>query len=421
MSELALLGGRKAKTKPFPLWPQFDNAERKALNEVLESRVWWRTPGTKTLEFEQAFARFHGGRHGVAVTNGTAALEVAMAALGIGAGDEVIVPDFTFVATASAVLFANALPVLVDVLPDTYCIDPKLAEAAITPRTKAIIAVHMGGHPADLDALTDLARSKGLALVEDSSHAHASEWRGKRIGTYGVAGTFSFQSSKLMTAGEGGMIISNDDTFERNARSIHDCGRMPGEWFYSHFIYGSNYRLSEWQGAVLMAQLGRLDEQTRKRHQNSRVLDRELAKIPGITPQKLDERCTRNGQYAYILHFDNKEFARISTERFIEAINAEGIPNQASYPPLHELHMFRNGEYRKCLSGSQAKEEHPHLKYSFPNTQRAAWETVWIPQPALLGDEQDMHEIVAAISKIQRNASDLASRDTHAAPVHAAR
>ena len=416
MSELALLGGKKAKTKPFPVWPQFDDAERNALNEVLESRVWWRTPGTKTLEFEQAFARFHGAKHGIAVTNGTAALEVTMAALGIGPGDEVIVPDFTFVATVSAVLFANALPVLVDVLPDTYCIDPKLAEAAITPRTKAIIAVHMGGHPADLDALTDLAKRKGLVLIEDSSHAHASEWRGRRIGTFGVAGTFSFQSSKLMTAGEGGVIISNDDTFERNARSVHDCGRMPGEWFYSHFIYGSNYRLSEWQGAVLTAQLGRLDQQTRLRHQNARVLDRELSKIPGITPQKLDQRCTRNGQYAYIFHLDQKQFAGISSERFIEAINAEGIPNQASYPPLHELHMFRNGEYRKCLSEAARTETHAFLQQEFPNTQRAGWETVWIPQPALLGDEEDMHEIVGAINKIQRSAREIASAG---APVRA--
>jgi dTDP-4-amino-4,6-dideoxygalactose transaminase len=281
MAELALFGGKRTKTKPFPLWPQFDDAEREALKEVLESRIWWRTPGTKTLEFEQAFASFHGARHGIAVTNGTAALEVTMAALGIGAGDEVIVPDFTFVATASAVLFANALPVLVDVMPDSYCLDPKLAEAAITPRTKAIIAVHMGGHPADLDALTEIADRHGIALIEDSSHAHASEWRGKRIGTFGLAGTFSFQSSKLMTAGEGGIIITNDDAFERNTRSVHDCGRMPGEWFYSHFIYRSNYRLSEWQGAVLSAQLGRLDEQTRRRHENARLLDRELSKIPG--------------------------------------------------------------------------------------------------------------------------------------------
>src|SRR5438128_3238459 len=408
MSQLALLGGKKTKTKPFPLWPQFDDAERNALTEVLESRVWWRTPETKTLEFEKAFAHFHGVRNGIAVTNGTAALEVTVAALGINAGDEVIVPDFTFVATASAVLFANALPVLVDVLPDTYCLDPQATAAAITPRTKAIVAVHMGGHPADLDALKDLAKSKGIALVEDSSHAHASEWRGKRIGTFGIAGTFSFQSSKLMTAGEGGIIISNDDKFERQARSVHDCGRMPGEWFYSHFIYGSNYRLSEWQGAILHVQLSRLDEQTRRRHQNSRLLDKLLSGIPGITPQKIEAPCTRNGQYAYIFHVDTKQFAGISVERFVAAMNAEGIPNQASYPPVHELHMFRNGEYRKRLSGKQATEDHPSLQKKFPATQRAAGQTVWLPQPALLGAEEDMHEIVAALSKIQKHAKELA-------------
>ena len=408
MSALALLGGKKAKSKAFPIWPHYDEAEERALKQVLESRIWWRTPGTKTLEFEQAFAKFHGARHGIAVTNGTAALEVTMAGLGIGAGDEVILPDFTFVATASAVLFANALPVLVDVDPGTYCINPDLVEEAITPRTKAVIAVHMGGHPADLDRLKKITGRKKLALIEDSSHAHASEWKGKRIGTFGVAGTFSFQSSKLMTAGEGGIIISNDEKFERQARSVHDCGRMPGEWFYSHFIYGSNYRLSEWQGAVLQAQLGRLDEQTKVRHRNGRLLDRLLAMIPGITPQKLDDRCTRNGQYAYIFHVNKKEFAGIATDRFIAAMNAEGIPNQASYPPLHQLHMFRNGEYRKRLCGKQAKERHAFLKRRFPATQKAAWETVWIPQPALLGDEEDVEEIAASLSKIQKHAKDLA-------------
>ena len=218
--------------------------------------------GYKDLEFEKAFAAYHGARHGIAVTNGTAALEVAMAALNIGPGDEVIVPDFTFVATASAVLFANALPVMVDVDPESHCLDPVLTEAAITSKTKVIIAVNMGGHPADLDALSELARRHGIHLIEDSAHAHGSEWRGKKIGTFGTAATFSFQSSKLMTAGEGGIIISSDDAFERQARSVHDCGRMPGEWFYSHFIYGSNYRLSEWQGAILNVQLGRLAGQT---------------------------------------------------------------------------------------------------------------------------------------------------------------
>jgi dTDP-4-amino-4,6-dideoxygalactose transaminase len=408
MSALALLGGEKAKGKPFPIWPHYDEAEERALKQVLESRIWWRTPGSKTLEFEQAFARFHGARHGIAVTNGTAALEVTMAGLGIGAGDEVILPDFTFVATASAVLFANALPVLVDVDPGTYCINPDQVEEAITPRTKAVIAVHMGGHPADLDRLKKITDRKKLALIEDSSHAHASEWKGMRIGSFGVAGTFSFQSSKLMTAGEGGIIISNDEKFERQARSVHDCGRMPGEWFYSHFIYGSNYRLSEWQGAVLQAQLGRLEEQTKVRHRNARLLDRMLGTIPGITPQKLDDRCTRNGQYAYIFHVNKKEFAGIATDRFIAAMNAEGIPNQASYPPLHQLHMFRNGEYRKRLCGKQAKERHAFLKRRFPVTQRAAWETVWIPQPALLGDEEDVEEMAASLSKIQKHAKDLA-------------
>ncbi len=407
MAELALNGGRKAKQKLFPIWPQYDERERKALEEVLESRVWWRTPGTKTLQFESDFAKFHGAKHAIAVTNGTAALEVTMSALGIGPGDEVIIPDFTFVATASAVLYTGALPVTVDVSPETYCIDPTLAAAAITERTKAIIAVHMGGHPADLDALLALTKQKGIALIEDSAHAHATEWKGRRIGTHGTAGTFSFQSSKLMTAGEGGIVITNDDAFEKQARSVHDCGRMPGEWFYSHFINGSNYRLSEWQGAMLGAQLTRLDEQTRRRHQNARLLDKLLSQIPGITPQALDPRCTRNGHYAYIFHVNTKEFAGAATERLIEAMNAEGIPNQASYPPVHALDVFQNGEYRKRLCGSQAKEPHAFFQARYPHTHRAAFETIWIPQPALLGDEEDMYEIAAAWRKLQKFAKEL--------------
>ncbi|MFW6124772.1 MAG: DegT/DnrJ/EryC1/StrS family aminotransferase, partial [Pirellulales bacterium] len=286
MSQLALLGGPKAKTKPFPPWPVFDERERRAVNDVLQSRVWWRTPGTQTLRFERAFAAYHGAKHGIAVTDGTHALEVVMAAVGISPGDEVIVPDYTFVATASAVLFAGALPVMVDVRPDTFCIDAHLVESAVTARTKAVVAVHMGGHPADLDALADVAGRHKLVLVEDAAHAHGSQWKGRPIGTFGAAATFSFQESKLMTAGEGGIVITNDDELERRARSVHDCGRMPGEWFYSHFIYGSNYRLSEWQGAVLSAQLERLDEQTARRHANARLLDELLADIAGITPQR---------------------------------------------------------------------------------------------------------------------------------------
>ena len=407
MSQLALLGGPKTKRKPFPAWPQYDENERRALNEVLESRLWWRTEGAKTLEFERAFARYHGAKHGIAVTNGTAALEVVMAALKIGPGDEVIVPDSTFVATASAVLFAGAMPVMVDVLSETDCIDPDLVEAAITPRTKAIIAVHLGGHPADVDRLCKISARHSIPLVEDCAHAHSSEWRGRRVGTFGVAGTFSFQASKLMTAGEGGAIITNDDEVEHLARSVHDCGRMPGQWFYSHYIYGSNYRLSEWQGAVLNAQLGRLDEQTARRHRNARLLDKLLGEIEGVTPQKLDPRCTRNGHYAYIFHFEPKAFASVPVEKLMKALEAEGIPCEPGYPPVHSLDLFQNGAYRQRLGGEQRGQKHAFLEQPYPNAQRAFSEAIWIPQPALLGDEEDMEEIAGAIGKLQQNSADL--------------
>ncbi|MCY3797576.1 MAG: DegT/DnrJ/EryC1/StrS family aminotransferase [Chloroflexi bacterium] len=407
MPKLAIHGGSPAKTKAFPAWPIYDEREREALNEVLESGVWWRTPGTKTLAFEREFAAYHQAKHGIAVTNGTHALEVALAAMGVGSGDEVIVPNATFVATASAVLFAGALPVLVDVSADSYCIDPELAEAAITENTKAIIAVHMGGRPADLDQLAAVAEKHDILLLEDAAHAHGSEWRGRKVGAFGIGGTFSFQASKTMTAGEGGMIISDDDDFERLARSTHDCGRLPGEWFYDHFMYGSNYRLSEWQGAVLLAQLTRLDEQTSRRHQMGRMLDRLLSEIPGISPQSLDSRITRNGQYAYIFHYDKRAFSGVETLRFAEALEAEGIPTQAPYPPLHKLELFTSGAYRDRLSGAQAEASHDFLNDAFPNSEREAWETVWITQNALLGDEEDMSEIAAAIFKIQENARDL--------------
>jgi dTDP-4-amino-4,6-dideoxygalactose transaminase len=407
MEKLAIQGGKPVHSGNWPIWPVYDVSEKDALMQVLESRIWWRTPGTQTLAFEQEFASYHQAKYGIAITNGTAALEVAIAALGIGPGDEVIVPDFTFVATASAVFAAGAMPVMVDCTPDTYCIDPRLAESAISSRTKAIIAVHMGGHPADLDALQEICRKYKLYLVEDSAHAHGTEWKGRKIGAIGDIGTFSFQASKLMTAGEGGMIITNRAELERMARSIHDCGRMPGEWFYSHYIYGSNYRLSEWQGAILRCQLKRADDQRAVRTRNSAYLDRELTNIKGITPQTEDPRCTSNGHYAYIFYYDRLAFANLPIARFVEALNAEGVPTQASYPPLHEMAVFQSGEFRKRLSGEQAKQNFPFLQAKFPNTAKAAWETVWLPQPVLLGSEKDMQLVMAAIQKIQQHAAKL--------------
>lgn len=410
MNKPALLGGPKAKGKEFPAWPHYDDLERDALNRVLKSRNWWRTPGVEVSKFEEEFARYHQTEYGVAVTNGTHALEVVLIAADIGPGDEVIIPDFTFVATASAVLSLGAMPVMVDVLPMTYCVDPALVEEAVTSRTKAIIAVHMGGHPADLDRLSQIARKRNLLLIEDSAHAHGSEWRGKKIGSFGLAGTFSFQSSKLMTAGEGGIIITNDEAFERQVRSVHDCGRMPDEWFYSHYIYASNFRMTEWQGALLRAQLSRLEKQTAIRHRNARLLDTLLSSIEGITPQSIDERCTRNGHYACIFHYDPDAFNGLPIDTFIQALIAEGMPNQASYPPIHDLDLFKSGAFRKKFQSGKADEYQDMLQRPFPVTHSAAWETVWIPQFALLGDEEDMEEIARAIGKIQEHSKLLKGR-----------
>jgi dTDP-4-amino-4,6-dideoxygalactose transaminase len=407
---LAIKGGEKTKTKPFPPWPYYDQEEEMALREVLRSRQWWRTPGSKTLEFERAFAAYQQGKHGIAVTNGTHALEIVLSALGISFRDEVILPDFTFVATGSAVLSTGAIPVFVDVQDRTYCIDPDQVENSITDHTRAIIAVHMGGHPADLDRLGADSEKYNLPLIEDSAHAHGTEWKNRKIGTFGIAGTFSFQASKLMTAGEGGMIITNDEEFERKARSVHDCGRLPGKWFYDHYNYGSNYRLSEWQGAVLGVQLKRLQDQGAKRFAHARLLDKLLEKVEGITPQRLDERCTHNGHYAYIFHYDRGAFGGLPRERFIEALKAEGIPEQASYPPLHSLDLFESGAYKeRFLQEDYRSEERMMeiLKRAFPITEKAGYETVWIPHFAFLGDEQDIEEIAEAIAKIQRHASEL--------------
>jgi dTDP-4-amino-4,6-dideoxygalactose transaminase len=408
VSELALFGGPPVKAKPFPAWPVHDERERAALSEVLDSGVWWRTPGTRVSAFESAFAAHHGARHGIAVTNGTHALEVAVAALGIGPGDEVLVPDSTFVATAGAVLSVGALPVLVDVHADSGCIDAELAASAIGPRTVAMIAVHMGGHPADLDALVELAGRAGIVMIEDCAHAHASRWRERPVGTHGALGTFSFQMSKLMTAGEGGIVITDDDDLARRLRSVHDCGRREGEWFYAHFEYGSNFRMTEWQAAVLSAQLERLDEQSRRRHANGVLLDELLGAVEGVTPQPLDARCTRNSHYAHISYLDSAAFAGVGCERLIEALVAEGVPNQAAYPPLHELDLFTSGAYRRRLMPGAAEESHPFLQAEFPGSVRAAREAFWVPQTALLGDAEDMEEIAVAFEKVRRHAGELA-------------
>ena len=203
------------------------------------------------------------------------------------------------------------------------------------------------------------------------------------------------------------MLITNNEDLAIRIRSVHDCGRMPEQWFYSHYIYGSNYRLSEWQGAVLTQQLGRLAEQTVVRSRNAAYLDKALLEIDGIRPQVLDPRVTCHGHYCYIFHYDRSAFAGLPTETFIKALNAEGIPTQASYPSVRKLDVFQNGEFRKRLSPEHAREAFPFLQAECPVTDDAAENTVWLVHRTLLGSQADTEEIVAAIRKIQKHAGDL--------------
>jgi dTDP-4-amino-4,6-dideoxygalactose transaminase len=407
VAELAINGGTPVRTAPYPAWPQWDGHERDGLLRVLDSGRWWSTQGREVAAFEREWAAFTQVETCVAVTNGTHAIEVALLAADVGDGDEVIVTDYTFFASASAVASVNAVPVLVDVDPGTFCIDPDAVEAAITPRTRAVVAVHLAGHPADLDRLTDLCTRRGLALIEDCAHAHGSSWRGRPVGSFGTAGTWSFQQSKLLTAGEGGAITLRDAAVGARTRSFADCGRRPGEWFYSHFVLGGNYRMSEWQGAVLRAQLARFPEQNRRRNDNALFLNEALRQIPGVTPQARDPRVTSQGYYCYVVRLDEGIFGA-SREAVRKALEAEGIPLTMSYPTVHGLDAF--GKADGFAPRVRDRGRWPdYAALDLPAARAAATETLWFRHQLLMGTRDDAACLVEALDKIQRHVAELRS------------
>lgn len=403
MAHLAIRGGSPVRSEPYPQWPQHDAAEERRLLEVLHSNRWWSSEGTSVREFESAWAGRCGVPHCVAVTNGTHAIEVALLGLGIGDGDEVIVPDYTFLASASAVATVNAVPVLVDVDPLSFCIDPASADAAITPRTRALIAVHIAGLPCDMDALVDLCARHGIALIEDCAHAHGSTFRDRPVGGFGAAGTWSFQQSKLMTAGEGGAITVRETEPAAMLRSYADCGRRPGEWFYSHFALGGNFRMTEWQGAVLLGQLERFDAQNACRNRNALALNAALSRIPGIYPQARDARTTSQGYYCYVLRIDPLEFGA-SRDRVLAALKAEGIPLTMSYPPIHQLATFTR---RDGFAPRHWRTPIDYGALDLPVTTALAAETLWAKHALLMGSESDALMLGEALEKIQRNLNEL--------------
>lgn len=405
MAELAIHGGTPVRTTPYPEWPVHDDRERSNLLEVLDSNQWWSSQGTKVREFERRWGAFHGTGPAVAVTNGSHAIEVALLAAGVGEGDEVILPGWTFVATAASVLMVNARPVLVDVDLNTGCIDPRAVEAAITPRTRAVIAVHIAGHPVDMDRLIDIYKRHDLVLIEDCAHAHGSMFNGQMVGTFGAAGSYSFQASKLMTGGEGGAVVSSDPAVIERAASFANCGRRPGEWFYSHYALGGNYRMTEWQGAVLLAQLDRFEEQQQRRDANATLLNAELAAIPGVHPQTRDPRCDRQGNYCYVARIDPDEFGA-DREPIRLALAAEGISLTMSYPPIHHLDVFRDPDGFAPRYRSRAGMQ-DWASLSLPVTEQLAATTLWFTTSVLMGTEADALDVVRAVEKVQHHAGSL--------------
>ena len=382
-AHLAINGGAATCSVEWPRWPVWDDGERQGLSDVLESGDWWY--GRKVQEFEQRFAEFQGARFGITCTNGTAGLEVALLALGIGAGDEVIVPPYTFIATASAVLRANAVPVFADIDAATLCIDPADVERKITARTRAVIPVHVAGYIADMDRLGAIAEGHGLALIEDACHAWGSQWKGKGAGGVGDCGVFSFQASKNITSGEGGIILTDDQQLADLCRSYTNCGRRDGEAWYKHFVLGGNLRLTEFQAAILLAQLGRLEEQTMRRQDNAALLDAGLRETLGITTLAPEQRMTRRSYHFYPFRVDVDALGT-TRDHFVQALKAEGIPCSAGWPtPLYRNPLFEAQGYGSI---------------SCPVCEQVCSDACWIPHNVLLAGAGEMQSIVEAVRKV---------------------
>lgn len=398
-SILAMDGGRPLRAQPYPAWPYWDDREEAVLLDVLRSGEWWSVGGSHVTRFEDEFAAFHGARHGVAVTNGSAALEVCLMAAGVDWGDEVITTPYTFIATASACLLVGAMPRFVDVLPDTWNLDPALVEAAITPRTKAIIAVHLGGEPADMDALAEIARRHGIVLIEDACQAHGAEWCGRPVGALGDMGCFSFQASKNITSGEGGIILTNDERWYERCWSVHNVGRQrEGQW-YGHVALASNYRLSEWAGAVLRVQLTRLQGQAERRARNGAYLADTLAEVSGLSAIPGDARVTRNAYHLFKLWYDPQRFGGRDKAEFAKAMQAEGIPISVGYPrPLAQEPVIR----RRVAFIADRLGLEPPTEAQCPVAESVCERGLWLPQNVLLGSHADVEDVVRAALKVQR-------------------
>jgi dTDP-4-amino-4,6-dideoxygalactose transaminase len=407
MTKLAIFGGEPVRSEPYPAWPVWDQRDIDAVSEVVKSGNWggYPYPGPQSQRFIQSFAEMQGGGYPVLVANGTITMEVALRAAGIGWGDEVIVPALTFQATASAPIAAGVNPVLVDIDPESYCIDPKTVEAAITPRTKAIIPVHLGAQMADMDAIMEIAERHDLVVIEDCAHAHGAKWRGRGAGTFGHFGSFSLQSSKILTTGEGGVLLCRTPELAEVAASVVDCGRphsSNGESFF-----GGNYRMTEMQAALGNVALERFPEQVKQRAEMLGYLEESLSEVPGVRMLRRDPRHTRRSFYRYVFAIDPQVF-KATHDAVCTALAAEGIPSWEGYAPLH-----RDDQFQPWLSKLPAPQAFPQYykfsEMSFPEAERAGErEAVWLDESVFRAGRQGVDDVVAALYKILENVEDLA-------------
>lgn len=392
-STLAIHGGTPVRTEPIGRWPVFGPEEEELLLEALRSGVWGSIDGTFVKRFEREFAVLHDARHGVATVNATMGLSVALKAVGVGPGDEVIVPPYTFIATASAALMLGAVPVFVDVDAETLLIDPSLIDAAVTPRTKAIVPVHHGGSPADMDGVMAAAGRHGLRVVEDAAQAHGAAWRGRPVGAIGDVGVFSFQSSKPINAGEGGIMLTDDDELDELLWSYRNVGRRRGGEWYEHVRLGWNLRMTEFQAAVLLGQMRRMPDQQAHRARSAAYLDARLSAIPGVVPLKVPDGVTAHSWYTYHWRWLGAEAGGLSKSEFARALAAEGIPVFAGYVPLNRNQAVID-EVRR-LGGLEPSP--------CPNAERASADEVMVfALPILMGSTTDLDDVVTAVDKVAR-------------------
>lgn len=411
-SKPAILGGQAVwSLKEWPVWPRwYPGTDEPLLLRVMRNGYWSR--GSLTMEFEKKWAAMVGTDRSLTVVNGTSALVTAINSFGIGPGDEVLVPPYTFIATVTPVLFNGAMPVFVDVDPTTFQMDPEKIAAKITPRTKAILPVHILGLPVDMNAIMAIANRHNLIVIEDACQAHLAAYDGRRVGSIGHAGCFSFQNSKNLPIGEGGAITSSDHAFLDRCTSYHAYGLSAGNFNpVDSGMLGTKLRFTEYQAAIGMVMLDRLQEETDTRHANAMYLAGMLREIPGILPFRLYPKVTKGAFHLFPFRYHPAEFSGLSRDGFLSALRAEGVPCSGGYIPLNTQPFiqaaFNSLLFRHTYEAQDLEVVRFHARNHCPESDQLCREAVWLTQNMLLGPKTDMEEIAVAIKRIHRNAGEI--------------